>query len=193
MKKCTLILIALLLLLGSCAPFGKKGQGHQAITANKVHLLNGSYAIKGLKSEGVPLNSYYANEHFYRNFKRDASMMDTLKWDSVGLAYFTLNIIDQQTLSVSFYKGREEIRTQTLRYKLKDGDGFIYLKHKNVHIKGLPHIAGSIDIKKVRIGLNADNNLMINDTYYRTWVFMVLFGASSRGAFLLEYPRISQQ
>jgi hypothetical protein len=78
-------------------------------------------------------------------------------------------------LQIDFLKKNDTVKSQTIKYKFKD-DGFLHLKNRNTIISGIPYIFGGIDVKKVRIALNQNNDLILNDIFDSSGALLLIFG-----------------
>jgi len=171
MKKYYLILFSILFL--SCGSFKDKQENFQKINENNVTILNGNYSVfKKTKS-----NEYYyfdnLNEKFYRKYGRGER--DTINFDTISGGILKISILNNRELNLDFIKNDRIVKNQKLKYKFKN-DGFLYIKNRNTLIGGIPYIFGGIDVRKVRIALNENNNLLLNDVFNSSGAFLLIFG-----------------
>ena len=172
----------------SCGVFRDKQENYQRIDSNNIVKLNGTYSIFASKNLNTE-NSYFsnANEKFYRKYGRGKT--DTIKFDIISEANFKILIKNKNEIKLEFFKNNEIIKTQTLKYKFKE-DGFLYVKNKNTLIWGIPFLFGGVDVKKVRIALTKNNNLLINNVYDSSGAYLLIFGDAKVWENTNEYQRV---
>ena len=172
MKKYNLIIFSVFFI--SCGVFRDKQENYQKITPENVNILNGNYLVFAKKkpNEKYP---YFdnANEKFYRKYGRGVS--DTLKFDSISGGNFRVSILNKKEINLEFIKNEKIIKNQKFTYKIKE-DGFLYIKNRNTIIKGIPFLFGGVDVKKVRIALSENNDLLINDVFDSSGALLLIFG-----------------
>ena len=186
MKKYCFIFLSILFL--SCGVFKDRKENFQRIDITNVNMLNGTYSVfayNKLKIEYPYFDN--ANEKFYRKYGRVEK--DTISFDTISGGKFKLNIIDNEKLKIDFIKNEKVIKSQTLKYKFKN-DGFLYVKNRNTIIAGIPYIFGGVDVKKVRIALNQNNELIINDVFDSSGALLLIFGDAKVWESTNEYKRV---
>jgi hypothetical protein len=186
MKKYCFIFLSILFL--SCGVFKDRKENFKKIDITNVNMLNGTYSVFA-NNKSKTKHPYFdnANEKFYRKYGRGEK--DTINFDSISGGKFKLNVIDNEKLKIDFIKNEKIIKSQTLKYKFKN-DGFVYLKNRNTLIAGIPYIFGGIDVKKIRIALNQNNELIINDIFDSSGALLLIFGDAKVWEHVNEYKRI---
>ena len=185
----TTIFIFLLLSMISCATFEKTNNKNVQLNIEK---LNGKYSIFAMiqnNNKPYHYNSYYfnnANENFYHKYGRGE--WDTIKYDTLTGGEFSVKILDKKRIVLNFYRKSQIVKSLNLKYKLKDN--WLYLKNKNFLFAGIPYIYGGIDIKKVRIGVNNRNNLIINTVNNSSGALLFIIGDAKKWEYINEYKRI---
>ncbi|REG88753.1 hypothetical protein [Flavobacterium aquicola] len=171
MKKYYLILFSILFL--SCGSFKDKQENFQKINENNVTILNGIYTVFAKNKS----NKYYyfdnLNEKFYRKYGRGER--DTINFDTITGGSLKISILSERELNLDFIKNDKTLKSQRLKYKFKK-DGFLYIKNRNTLISGIPFIFGGVDVRKVRIALNENNDLLLNDVFDSSGAFLLIFG-----------------
>ena len=186
MKKYYFLLLSILIL--SCGVFKEKPKNYQKINSENVERLNGTYSVFTNDTVKTAFPYYdNANEKFYRKYGRGKK--DTISFDTLSGGKFKLNVLNHEQLEINFIKGKETIKSQTLKYKFKD-DGFLYIKNKNTLIKGIPFIIGGVDVKKVRLALNQKNELIINDIFDSSGALLLILGDAKVWERINSYKRI---
>lgn len=176
------------ILFFSCGVFEDRNGNFQKIDITNVNMLNGTYSVfanNKLKTEYPYFDN--ANEKFYRKYGRGEK--DTISFDTISGGKFKLKIIDNKKLKIDFIKNEKVIKSQTLKYKFKN-DGFLYVKNRNIIISGIPYIFGGVDVKKIRIALNQNNELIINDIFDSTGALLLIFGDAKVWESTNEYKRV---
>jgi len=172
MKYLYLILLSSLFL--SCGVFKNKPKNIVKVNSENANKLNGTYSVFAfdkLKSEYPYFDN--ANNKFYRKYGR--GQRDTISFDTISGGRFKIKIIDNRKLQIDFIKKDDIVRSQTIEYKFKD-DGFLYIKNRNTIIRGIPYIFGGVDVRKVRIALNQNNDLILNDIFDSSSALLLIFG-----------------
>ena len=173
----------------SCGVFRDKHENYQRINAGNVAILNGNYSIFAFKEPDEKYPFYdNANEKFYRNYGRGVA--DTLKFDSLSSGNFKISVLNKDEINFKFIKNKKVVRNQTLKYKIKD-DGFLYIKNRNTTIKGVPFLFGGVDVRKVRIALNPNKDLLINDVFDSSGAILLIFGDAKVWESSNTYKRIN--
>lgn len=172
MKKNIIALISFIFL--SCASFKEKKTAYQKINSTNTNILNGTYSIfasKSLKDDFFYFDN--ANEKFYRKYGRGNS--DTIKFDTINGGLFKVLIKNEQEINLEFIRKNKVIKRQTLNYKIMK-DGFLYIKNRNTIISGIPYLLGGVDVKKVRLSLTENNDLIIDDIFDSSGALLLIFG-----------------
>ena len=158
----------------SCGTFKNKPENLVKINNQNANSLNGTYSIFAfdkLKTEYPYFDN--ANNKFYRKYGR--GQRDTISFDTINGGKFKIKIINDNKLRIDFIKKNEIIKSQLIKYKFKK-DGFLYLKNRNTIIGGIPYIFGGVDVKKVRIALNQNSDLILNDIFCSSGALFLVFG-----------------
>ena len=168
--------ILLLILFLSCGVYRDKQENFTKINSENVTLLNGNYSVFAERKPNVkyPFQNY-ANEKFYRKYGRE---YDTIKFDTISGGSFNISIANDKEINIKFIRDNQVLRKQTLKYKIKD-DGFLHIKNRNTIFRGLPFIFGGIDVRKIRIALSENSELLINDVYSGYGAFLFIGDAKS--------------
>lgn len=187
MIKKYLLIIALVSLAG-CGSFKKVPARYIAITPDNIDNLTGNYSVfsaTDTDNEFPYFNN--ANEKFYRKYGRGVS--DTIKFDTLRGGNFRISIISNKRLSVEFSRNHKKLKSQTFEYKIKK-DGLLYIKNRNTIIAGVPYLFGGVDVKKVRLALSTQSDLIINDVNHSSGALLFIFGDSKTWEYNNTYKRI---
>jgi len=155
--------------------------------------LDGIYEINhaGYNSKYVKANNSYTSysENFFKEIDRHL-LRDTLKIDSSKNYKLGLKVLSDKLIKIDYIQDDSVFRSRTLKTKLKK-DGYLYLKNKNIGIRLIPYLLGGIDIKKSRITLSKEKNLVFDYSQHVSGAFLFLIfldGETSKRR--LEYGRI---
>jgi len=145
------------------------------INSNNVSLLEGTYFMKHyypvtLKDSVLDKNSDNEDlKHYPTLFDEinNGLFVNRLKMDSEKNYTFSLKILSPKRIEIDYLEDSLVIRKNTVRYKLKN-DGFVYIKHRNLKIIGIPYVLGGINKKRSRFALNEENNLIFETSEFRS-------------------------
>jgi hypothetical protein len=150
-----------------CASFPKDSKTIKKPVITNISDINGTYNIahneyalindstKIVNSSKATLSSYPT---FFDEFN-NGIFVKQLKIDSIQNYSFSLKILNSKRIEVSYLKNDTVVRQQTMRYILKP-NGYLYIKHRNFKIIGIPYILGGFLKKRKRLTLNANNDLI---------------------------------
>ncbi|WP_074405973.1 hypothetical protein [Aquimarina megaterium] len=182
----TLLELLIVINLVSCASFPKNYKDSISIDKKNVTELNGEYNIVGIK-DTLKENSHNAFEKFYRSYGRFAK--DTLKLDTLAKYTFSIRIIDNKKVNIKYLKNGKEFKDLVLKYKLKS-NGFLYLKNQNFKIAGIPYIFGSLEEKKLRLRMDFNQNLIIEEAYHYSGALLIILGAGFDHTYRHHYEEV---
>ena len=168
----------------SCATFPITAGYQNIINKENINSLNGKYSLKEIYRSSLTDSTSFSFST--RDIGGPLTFFDEIDnrmfakrivIDSSKSYYFILKILNSKKIEIDYFENEKSVRRQTIRYKLKD-DGYVYLKNRNFKIKGIPYLIGSIDVKKIRLTLNKEKNLLLETSEF-----------SSGGiALLMVYP-----
>ena len=193
--------ICLLILIGSslfgCASFSKKVTFKNQVILKKetISKINGFYELKSNKSiwrfedlkpdfvdndsiNRFPLYITLKTNNEYRNGSNENLENYKVK----------IEIQDKKTILISLLDEEKSIDNIKLDYKIRK-DGYIYLKNKNFKTKWIPGLCGNFEIDRTRIGINQENNLIINHSHYIYGAILFIIGDTKKTSFGSEYKR----
>jgi len=156
----------------SCATFPKTKKNKYSIIKEKVNSLNGKYALKEIYRSSLTDSTSFSfsprdsgnNLTFFDEI--DSRMFaKSIEIDSSKGYYFILKVTNYKKIEIDYLENETSIRQQTIKYKFK-GDGYIYLKNRNFKIKGVPYLFGDFDVKKIRLTLNEEKNLLLETSEF---------------------------
>lgn len=184
MKK---ILITLsIVLCYHCSSFKETPSQYHRVGVKNINTINGSYSVFPVRSNNNLLHT--ANSKFYRKYGRKER--DTLELQQQFNYKFNIEILNPDSLKVEIIENEKIVRTQVLKYTLKNNDGFLYIENRNTIIGGVPYLFGGIDIKKVRCTLNSENDIIIQELHHSSGALLFVFGDSKTWEYIHTYSRI---
>lgn len=124
-----------------------------ALNASNVEKLNGTYTNFPVTQDSSL--SYQSLSHNL-NWRENKKGQDTLQISEVKI-----QIMDEEYLDLSYLDKQKVVYTKRIKYRLQK-NGFVFLKNKNLRVIGIPYILGEYDVNKFELGLNANEDLIIN-------------------------------
>lgn len=148
----------------SCASFPKNIENPHFLHRDNINSLNGKYDVIGFHPDSITdraiLNhlgfSYYPT--FYDEIDNNW-LSKSIKINTSKSYSFILKILNFKKLKIYYIENDVVISEKEIKYKLKK-DGYLYLKNKNLRFLGIPYLFGEIDLKRIRLTLNKEHNLL---------------------------------
>lgn len=180
------------IVLQSCVTFKEGLKNSNPINEDFIKSINGTYQVWDLDKNNwkllKPTDVWIYNDFFHEIDRK--LLKDTLPDDKTITRKFQLEVINKNKLRINYIKDDQVIRTRIIKTKLEN-DGYLYLKNKNVGFVLVPFLVGAIDVKKTRIGLNEDGNLIFDVANYRGGaLFFIIFLSWQNTAYRKTYQRI---
>ncbi|MCJ7758710.1 MAG: hypothetical protein MUP24_11270 [Gillisia sp.] len=156
----------------SCATFPKSTEYKYILNKENINSLNGKYSLKEINRSSLTDSSSFSfsksdigfNHTFFDEI--DSRMLArSIEIDSSKSYCFILKVLNSKNIEIDYLENEKSIRQQTIKYKLKD-DGYVYLKNRNFKIRGVPYLFGDFDVKKIRLTLNKDKNLLLETSEF---------------------------
>jgi hypothetical protein len=189
--------ILILNLLFGCATFSKKVTFENQIVLKRetISKINGFYDIKSLKSIWK-----------FENLKPDLVENDSINRFPLYITIKTNNeyrngtnanlenckvkveVQDEKTIAFSLLEGENVIDNIEVEYKIRK-DGYLYLKNENFKTKWIPGLCGNFELNRTRIGINEENNLILNHSYFIYGAVLFIIGDTKSTEFGSEYKR----
>lgn len=158
-------IIILVLLVQSCATFQKDVTNPGFLTESSLDKLNGKYEATNINFDSIKKKRWEHN-NFLREIDRKL-LKDTLKLDTLKRYHFELKCLNHKSIKISYLENDKVFRERTLKGKFKK-DGYFYLKNKNTGFLLIPYLFGAIDIKRTRIILSTNENLIFDASNHRS-------------------------
>ncbi len=156
-------LLLFLFVMQSCASFKKNVTNTNPLTKQNINQLNGIYDIIDMHTDSVykVLNKQsWMHDNFLTEIDRRL-IKDTLQIDSLKHYKFELKVINSKKIKIHYYENNIVIRERILSAKLKE-DGYLYVKNKNFGLVGVPPILGYLDLKRTRMTLDSNGNILFD-------------------------------
>jgi len=164
----------------SCATFPKAIVIPNTISEKNINSLNGIYAIKEINRSSLTDSTSFSFSKTDIGFNRtifdeiDSRLFaKPVEIDSSESYSFELKILNSKRIELHYLENEKTIRKHIIKYKIKD-DGYLYLKNRNFKIKGIPYLFGEFNIKKNRISLNKENNLIFESSEFSSGGLVLL-------------------
>lgn len=168
MKKILLLLIVVTCLT-NCAVYDKNLNNTNPLDKENIHQLNGQYHITEIGIDSVN-QVYHSQMWTENNFLKEIDrklLKDTLQLDSMKKYTVALKIINEKKLKITYLENDIVFRERFLKIKLKK-DGYLHLKNKNIGFVLVPYIFGAVDVKRTRLTLDKDENLVFDVYNHRS-------------------------
>lgn len=174
-----LFLIVTIRALTSCASYGRKHENPSFLNSKNIAKVEGTYNAKTIKdSIRFSTGEWHVYHHnFLRTLDRNL-WRDTLKIDTTSDYSFKLVMKPPSAIHISYIKNDTVFREQVLKTKFTK-KGYLQLKNKNLKFVGLPYIFGAHDQKRIRLTVDADNNLIVDKAEGSYGAIFLIFGGSS--------------
>lgn len=177
----TLIILGFLFILEGCALFKSKYQVDQNKILTKENLIkiNSAYndapILTILKNQLFPKKTYESDTSYRFRLSAYISKNEIEKEARVNKQYIKLQLLDNNHLAFIRISNLINVDTIVFKYVLKN-DGYLYLKNNNFKINGFPFIFGGYEINRRRIGLNSEDNLIFESSYYIYGAALIFIG-----------------
>lgn len=197
MNKYILALISFSLF--GCATFSKRVTFDNQVILKKENIskINGVYEIKSLKSiwrfENLKPDIFEAEKDSINRFPLYITLKINKEFrngSNQNLENYKVKIEvhDKKTVSISLLDKEKIIDNIKMDYKIRK-DGYLYLKNNNFKTKWVPGLCGNFELDRTRIGINKENNLILNHSHYIYGAVLFIIGDSRKTSFGSEYKR----
>ncbi|MGX7666736.1 hypothetical protein [Flavobacterium pedocola] len=181
-KLCLLVIsITSFFFIGCATKFHQSYKNPTKFDKQSISRINGEYSIYPIDSTGSFSDNEFNNEFnnafikFYRKYGR--VVRDTLKLSKLHDYSLKLEIKNEAEIELKYLKNKNIIKQLKLPYEIKP-DGYLYLENKNRLYQGIPYLFGGVDIKKIRLGMDPAENLIIEEVYHSSGALLFIFGDS---------------
>lgn len=168
----------------SCATFPRAIVNPYSVNEENINSLNGKYSIIEISRSSLTDSTSFS--YSKKDIGFDHTIFDEIdsrlltkriEIDSSKNYALELKILNPKRIGLYYFQNEKAIRQLMIKYKIKD-DGYLYLKNRNFKIKGIPYLFGEINVKKNRITLNKESNLIFESSEF----------SSGGVALLMVYP-----
>ena len=176
------------LLLTGCSSFNKGIIPVQEMNPATVSSMTGEYGITAVNEDSTAIvNWRYRNAFTELNRKL---LKDTMDLDILRKYSFKIDVMNKDLIGITYKMDGRNFRTQVFKTKLKK-DGYLHLKNKNARCILVPYVCGALDIKKIRLTLDENKNLIFDVYNHRSGAFMVVgFLDGKTRRYRKIYPRL---
>ncbi len=187
MKKKLKLFIFLIILLQSCATFVNNSDANQKNDESNIDLFNGKYEVSSMEYQDKFDSYEYHN--LFRELDRKI-LKDTLELDNNNTYHINLNFINNNRIKIDYLSNGYIFRSRIIKTKLKK-DGYLYLKNKNVGFSLIPYLFGGLDVKRTRLSINEDENLVVEVSHFQGGAaLLILFLDLGTEKYIKTYRRI---
>lgn len=186
---CLVCALTLMLLCSQCGSFKKTPHAFERVYTKDIHRINGVYRLVPMQVN--PGSSQLANHKFYREYGRN--VRDTLQLDTTKQHSFRVKVLNKKFLRIAILEDTVVLRIKKLAYRLKNNDGFVYIKNENTKVSGIPYVFGGVDIRKVRITLDASANLVLQEYYRDAGGLLLVLGGAKTSEGIFVYERVGNE
>ncbi|MGO4708191.1 hypothetical protein AB4Y90_03535 [Chryseobacterium sp. 2TAF14] len=188
MKNLILIFATILLALSSCVSFDRKmiKNDLSVISKNKISSIDGKYKIESY--EGI--NSARTKTDKTRGFNGMFKLQNPKIADS-DILEIKSNPINEKQSELRFTLFKKDSVTYTFKYKVKLKKGLLIVDNYNSKCHGIPYLFGGCENFQSRIGLTADNNLLVQNYYDNNGAFMFFMWAGYTINYAEKFERIN--
>ena len=197
MKKYIFLSTLIFFTLFSCATFSKKVSFDNQIILQKENIskINGLYEIKSLKSiwkfqnlkPEIVENDSINRFPLYITLKTNKEYRNGLTQNFENYKV-KIEVQDKKNVLISLLDEEKIIDNIKVNYKIKK-NGYLYLKNNNFKTKWIPGLCGNFELDRIRIGINEENNLIINHSHYIYGAILFIIGDTKKTSFGSEYKR----
>lgn len=169
-------------LLGlSCASFPKQYDPRDGLNHAAIKQLEGDYRVEHYSTRPTKDSTLIWN-FSQPDLGRYPTLFDEInnglfvnkfKVNTAKTYCVSIHNVTNKKFRMYYYENDIIIKQNTIRFRLKD-DGYLYLRYRNFKIIGLPYLLGGIKLKRSRMTLDSDNNLVF-ETSEVTSGGMILF------------------
>jgi hypothetical protein len=170
--------------IAGCATFPKDMVNPITMNDQNIHSLNGNYLFFEINRSPLTDSTSFSYSESDIGFHHtifdeidSRFFAKSIKIDSSKSYSFDLNVLNTKRLELNYLENETVIKRHTVRYSIKE-DGYLYLKKRNFKIKGIPYFFGEFNVKKNRMTLNKENNLIFESSEF----------SSGGVALLMVYP-----
>ncbi|OJJ20538.1 hypothetical protein BKI52_18970 [marine bacterium AO1-C] len=160
MKK-QLLILPFFFIFYSCTSFQGFNQGNTPTSSLKQ--LDGTYKNTPNKIDTVKMINGGIDDHFYQIMARKAKEYYKIKPKSKNKYTFKVQQISAKRLLITFFENNKVLKKYNCKAKVK-ADGFVYLKNKNFNFLALAFLFGGYSIKKTRLFINTNQQLIVETT-----------------------------
>lgn len=181
----------------SCASFPKTIVNPYIINEENINSVNGRFSIKEINRSSLTDSTSFSYSKTDIGFDHnifdeiDSRLLTkSIKIDSSESYTFDLKVLNPKWIELNYLANEKSIRKQIIKYKIKE-DGYLYLKNRNFKIKGIPYLFGEFNVKKNRITLNKENNLIFESSEFSSGgVALLMVYPVSKAKYQKIYKRI---
>lgn len=185
MKKLSLMLLALVLTINSCASFSRKMVKNDLSVLKKenISMIDGEYEFNGYEH----INASNKPSDKIRNV---ASMLDFKNFNDCDKFIIKATNLKRKKYEIQFKFLKDDTLKHTFSYKANLKNGLLLLDNYSSKCHGIPYLLGGCISFQSRIGLTKDNNFLIQDYYENSGAFLLIIGAGYAINYTEKYKKL---
>ena len=188
MKNLILLFWAFTLMLNSCVSFSRKMIKNDLSVLKKenVSMIDGDYEF----------DSY---EHIDASDKKSdrlrniASMLNFQNFNDCDQLNIQSVFLKRKQYEILFTFSKHDSVKHSFKYKANLRNGLLILDNYTSKCRGIPYVLGGCTSFQSRIGLTADQNLLIQDYYDNSGAFLLIIGAGYTINYAEKYKRLIKE
>ncbi len=186
MKKLSLMLLALVLTINSCASFSRKMVKNDLSVLKKenISMIDGEYEFNGYEH----INASNKQSDKIRNI---ASMLDFKNFNDCDKFIIKATNLKRKKYEIQFKFLKDDTLKHTFSYKANLKNGLLLLDNYSSKCHGIPYLLGGCISFQSRIGLTKDNNFLIQDYYENSGAFLLIIGAGYAINYAEKYKKLN--
>ncbi len=186
--KYSCLLLCIFIICQSCATLKDHQFDHTPLNTNNLKKLNDKYYAKSIITDSIELNYMFTPDNFFRETDRKDSVR--IYNSNIYNYVFEIDVVSSRLIRVNYYKKNQLLYKRSYKCKLAD-DGYLYLYNQNTRLLGVPYLLGALDVKHTRLGLDHNNQLIMDVAYFRGGAaLLIIFLAWGNEKYRATYRRL---
>ncbi|MBQ4820116.1 hypothetical protein [Aquimarina sp. MMG016] len=186
------IYILIITFLSGCASFSYEFQNPTFltpafITSKNIQELNGEYSIIA-RAKDSSANSYNVKfNNFFQILDGDIKK-DTLTEHNLDHYSFKINVINDTNIKIEYLNNHIPFEELIIGYELREG--YLYLKNKKTTIRGVPYLFGGVEVNKIRLTRDLNDNLVAEIAHHNSGTILFIFRDAKDNHYQCYYLKI---
>jgi len=188
MKNLIFTLTAILFTLNSCVSFDRKmiKNDLSIISENNISSIDGKYRVKGYEHINPARIKSEEIVGFPEMFR-----LQNLEIDDCDVLEIRSQQLNKEQNELQFTLLKNDSIKYTFKYKVGIKDGLLVVDNFNSKCHGIPYLLGGCQTFQSRIGLTADNNLLVQNYFDNSGAFLFFMWAGCTINYAEKFERIN--